>query len=100
MIQCSQCEFFHRSESGEISFSCDPFSNIKEPECLQKWQVIKINQMVAGYQATLNYYQKLAPMQEKMFNYMEREMDDINEADKGKGYDDDPEDDWPAPEEL
>jgi hypothetical protein len=93
MIQCSECELFTRSESGEISFQCDPFSNIKEPQCLQKWQLIKINQMVSGYQATLKYYQKLAPMQEKMFNYMEQEMDGMNEADKWKIDEDEENDD-------
>jgi len=92
MIQCSECEFFQRSESGEISFQCDPFATIKEPECLQKWHLIKINQMVAGYQATLKYYQKLAPMQEKMFDYMEQEMDSLNEADKWKVDDEDDDD--------
>jgi len=84
MIHCKDCEFFHRSANGDVSFSCDPFSTIKEPECLQKWQLIKINQMVASYQATLNYYHKLAPMQEKMFKFMQHEMDDMNEADKWK----------------
>ena len=93
MIQCENCQYFHRSESGEISFSCDPFSNIVEPECLKKWQLIKINQMVASYQATLNYYRKLAPMQEKMFKVMERELDDMNEAEKWRiAEDDEPED--------
>ncbi len=84
MIQCKDCEFFHRGEKGEVSFSCDPFTNIKEPECLQKWQLIKINQMVGAYQATLRYYDKLAPMQEKMFKVMEKEIDDMNEAEKWK----------------
>ncbi len=84
MIQCKDCEFFRRSATGEITFACDPFSNIKEPECLVKWQLIKINQMVASYQATLEYYRKLAPMQEKMFKVMERELDDIDEAEKWK----------------
>ena len=105
MIQCSECEFFQRSESGEISFRCDPFSTIKEPQCLQKWQLIKINQMVSGYQATLKYYQKLAPMQEKMFSFMEQEMDGMNEADKWKIDDDDDDDrddddDWGDGDEL
>jgi hypothetical protein len=92
MIQCEDCQYFHRSESGEVSFSCDPFSNIVEPECLAKWQLIKINQMVASYQATLNYYRKLAPMQEKMFKVMERELDDMNEADKWKVEEEEDED--------
>ena len=95
MMQCDQCEYFQRNEKGEFGFSCDPFSKIVEPECLMKWQLIKINEMSvqvakmsAAYQATLGYYQKLAPMQEKMFKFMEREIDDVDEADKWK-YDDD-----------
>jgi hypothetical protein len=99
MIQCTDCEFFKRNEDGEISFRCDPFSTIKEPQCLAKWQLIKINQMVAAYHATLEYYRKLAPMQEKMFKVMEREIDDMNEAERWKIADDEEEeldsnDDW------
>lgn len=84
MIQCKDCELFHRQPSGEISFACDPFTNIKEPECLAKWQLIKMNQMVAGYQATLDYYRKLAPLQEKMFKVVEREIDEMSEGEKWK----------------
>ncbi len=105
MIQCKDCQYFHRNEDGEISFGCDPFSTIVEPECLVKWQLIKINQMVAGYQATLNYYRKLAPMQEKMFKVMERELDDMDEAEKWKVNEEDEEDEeegagdnWDAPQ--
>ncbi len=84
MIQCENCEFFHRNADGEIAFSCDPFSTVKEPECVAKWQLIKINQLVGSYQATLRYYEKFAPMQEKMFNMMEREIDDMSEAESWK----------------
>lgn len=87
MIQCKDCEFFHRGPNGEISFACDPFTTIKEPDCLLKWQLIKTNQLVATFQGTLDYYRKLAPMQEKMFKVVERELDDINEADKWKADD-------------
>ena len=93
MILCQNCEFFHKSPQGEISFTCDPFGTIKEPECLAKWQLIKLNQMVATYQATLSYYRKLAPMQEKMFKVMERELDDIGEAEQWKINDDESADD-------
>jgi len=89
MLQCEECEHFHRGENGEIRLSCDPFSTVKEPACLLKWQLLKINQMVAGYQATLNYYRRLAPMQEKMFRAMEREIDEMNEGDKWKLDEDD-----------
>ncbi len=96
MIQCKDCELFLRNETGEISFSCDPFGNIVEPECLAKWQLIKMNQMVAGYQATLDYYRKLAPLQEKMFKIMEHEMDGMDESDKWRTPEDDedPQDTW------
>jgi len=104
MIQCKDCQYCHRSETGEISFSCDPFANVVEPECLLKWQLIKINQMVGSYQATLEYYRKLAPMQEKMFKVMENELDSMNESEKwkvdeedddeGEDKDEDDDDDW------
>ena len=89
MIQCEKCEHFHRGPAGDISFGCDPFGNIKEPECLVKWQLIKINQMVAGYQATLDYYRKLAPLQERMFKVMQRELEDMDESQKWKVDDED-----------
>jgi len=92
MIQCEDCEYFRRNENGEVAFSCDPFATIKEPECLVKWQLIKINQMVMSYQATLEYYRKLAPLQEKMFKVMEREIDSMNESEKWKVPDEDEED--------
>ncbi len=88
MMQCSECEYYRRGPNGEIAFGCDPFSTIKEPECLMKWQLIKINQMVAGYQSTLRYYEKLAPLQEKMFKFMENEIDEMDESEKWKEPDD------------
>jgi hypothetical protein len=88
MIQCKDCEYFHKGADGEATFSCDPFATIKEPECLQKWQLLKVNQMVASYQATLNFYRKFGPLQEKMMKMVEREMEDLDEADKWKVGDD------------
>jgi hypothetical protein len=50
--------------------------------------------MVRAYQATLDIYRRLAPMQEKMFRHMEREIEDVEESDRWKyGYDDEFEDD-------
>jgi len=97
MIQCQECRYFRRAESGEISFSCDPFGNVVEPECLVKWQLVKINQMVASYHATLEYYRKLAPLQEKMFKAMEREINEMSEGEKWKTTDE--EQDEPHEEE-
>jgi len=105
MIQCTDCEFFVQGPQGQVGFKCNPFTNIKEPECLYKWQLVKvdvmatkintmagrIDSMVRAYQATLAMYEKLAPLQEKMFKHMEREIDDIDEADNWKYTADDDE---------
>jgi len=99
MIQCETCEYFHRHASGQVSFSCDPFGTIKEPECLTKWQLLRlaelsqrVEKMTAAYEATVAMYRRLAPLQEKMFRHMEREIDEAEEADGWK-YEDD-EEDW------
>ena len=92
MIHCSDCEFFHRDETGRITLTCDPFATIKEPACLLKWQFLKISQMVEAYQATLRYYQKLAPMQDKLFRAMERELEEMSEAERWKYEEDEDED--------
>jgi len=90
MIQCKDCEYFVRTDTGQIGFRCDPFSTIKEPECLIKWQLVKLDMMVRAYQATVEMYKRLAPLQEKMFRQMEREIDELNEAERWKyGADED-----------
>jgi hypothetical protein len=50
--------------------------------------------MAASYQATLDYYKRLAPMQEKMFKFMEKEMGDIDESEKWKVDEDEEEEPW------
>jgi len=92
MIQCKDCEHY-RSVNGRVSLMCDPFSTIKEPECLQKWEVMRLNQLEAYFRGTITYYNKLAPMQEKMFKVLEKEIDDISQADEWKYTDEDDEDD-------
>lgn len=37
MIQCQDCEFYENDDTGRRIFKCDPFLNIKEPECIHKW---------------------------------------------------------------
>ena len=84
MIQCDACEHFVRGPAGQVSFMCDPFRNIKEPECIAKWQLIKLDMMVRAYQATAEIYRKFAPLQEKIFKHMKREIEDLDEADQWK----------------
>ncbi len=94
MLQCQDCEFFSKGPDGSPQLACDPFQNIKEPECLIKWQLVQLGIISKSHQATLDMYERLAPLQEKMFKHMEREIDDVDEADKWK-YNEDDEDDEP-----
>ena len=99
MLQCSQCEFFSRDRNGKIHLRCDPFSIIKEPECLQKWQLIRLDNLLQAYHFMIQGYQKLAPMQKKLFDMMKREIDDIDQADSWKyREDDEPEDENDKPD--
>jgi len=90
MIQCKDCELYEAGEDGKRTFKCDPFSNIKETDCLAKWQLIRLDMLVASYQSMLQWYGKLAPIQDKLFKYMEREIDDIDESEKWKADEEDP----------
>ena len=93
MLQCSDCEFGDIGPDGQVRLQCNPFTNMKEPECLQKWQLLKLDDIHRAYGATLEQYRRLAPLQEKMMKFMEKEIDDIDEADQWKsGYEDDDED--------
>lgn len=92
MLQCQDCEFFRRRADGSPELTCDPFVNIKEPECLLKWQIVQLNVVSKSHQATLDMYRRLAPLQEKMFKHMEREIDEVEEADRWKFTDEDEED--------
>ncbi|MCG8408497.1 MAG: hypothetical protein MI923_25125 [Phycisphaerales bacterium] len=91
MMQCHDCELFVRGPTGQATFKCDPFTNIKEPECLAKWQLLKtgelthkMDRLVKAYEATLDIYRRMQPLQEKMFKHMEREIDEVDEADSWK----------------
>jgi hypothetical protein len=83
-----------------MQFSCNPFDKIKEPECLQKWQLLKLDEMIAQYRMQVGYYRKFAPMQEKMMKYIEREIDEATESDKWKYNADEPDDDEPREDDY
>ena len=97
MIQCSDCEYYKQDPDGKRLFECDPFANIKEPECLMKWQLLRLEMLASGYRGMLGQQQKLAPMQDKIIRYIERELDDLDESDKWKLADDDDEHDGESP---
>lgn len=93
MIQCTDCEYCIKDKNGRIHLTCNPFENIKEPECIQKWMLMKLDFMARSYQANLAFYQKLAPLQEKLLKHIERELNDMEEADRWKYLHEDQEDD-------
>ena len=95
MLQCKDCEFFGRNPDGTPHLACDPFSTIKEPECIAKWQFLELGIVVRSHQATLDMYRRLAPLQEQLFKQMEREVNEADEADRWKltGEDDEDDDD-------
>ena len=84
MIQCKDCEFCEIGSDSRRTFKCDPFINIKEAECVAKWQLIRLDMLVANYQGMLKLQEKLAPLQDKLFKYMQKEIEDMDESDRWK----------------
>ncbi len=98
MIQCRDCEFYEMGQEGHRTFKCDPFTNIKEPECIAKWQLIRLDMLTAMYQGMLKWQKDMEPLQRKMMKFVEREMNDIDESEKWK-IDDEQPDQPPPPED-
>jgi hypothetical protein len=88
MIQCKDCDLCETGPDGRRVFKCDPFSNIKEPECVAKWQLLRLDMLVASYQGMLQWYKELSPLQDKILKYMRREIEDMEESDQWKLDDD------------
>ncbi|MCX5656185.1 MAG: hypothetical protein NTY65_16230 [Planctomycetota bacterium] len=99
MIQCKDCEFCEMSADGQVSLKCNPFADIKESECLLKWQLLRLDLMTRAYMATIAEYKRIAPMQEKLYRHMTREVDEADEADKWKHQDDEDADDIDEPDD-
>ena len=93
MIQCKDCEFCEMGPGNKRMFKCDPFINVKEPECIAKWQLIRLDMLLASYRGMQQWQQKLAPLQDKIFKYMQREIEDVDETEKWKYNDDDEKED-------
>jgi hypothetical protein len=57
--------------------------------------------LVASYQGMLSWYGKLAPLQDKIIRYMQREIDEIDETERWKlDVDEDEPEDEPEDEDL
>jgi len=93
MLQCKDCEFCELGPQGQVQLKCNPFTNVKEPECLLKWQLLRLDLMTRAYMATIAEYKKIAPLQKELYRRMRREFEEMDEADKWKfDQDDEPED--------
>ncbi len=100
MIECKDCEFCEIGSDGRRTFKCDPFVNIKEPECIAKWQLIRLDMLAATYQAMLKFQEKMAPLQDKVLKYMQREIEGLDESDRWKLEDEDQDQDRDEKEPL
>jgi len=97
-VSVAACATGNRNDTG-----VDPFSTIKEPECLAKWQLIRLDMLLASYQSMLKSYGRLAPLQDKIFKYVQREISEMEESESWRldsdEQDHDPEepnDAWPV----
>jgi len=97
MIQCKECELGEVDEKGNVQLKCNPFINVKEPECLLKWQLLRLDLMTRAYMATIAEYKKIAPLQEKLYRRMSREMDEMDDADSWKHGEEDEDDEDESP---
>jgi len=101
MIHCDQCEYCEVGPDGHKVFKCDPFTTVKEPECLAKWQLIRLDMLLASYQNMLKSYGRLAPLQDKIFKYVQREINEMEESEQWKldeeeEADEDQDSPWPV----
>ena len=98
MLMCKDCEFCRIGQDGQVQITCNPFTTIKEAECLLKHQLLRLDVMTRAYMTTIAEYKKIAPLQEKLYRHMSREVDEMDEADKWKiGGEEDEDDPPPAP---
>ncbi len=84
MIQCKDCQYCQIEPEGRKIFSCDPFGTVVEPECLAKWQILRLDMLAASFRSMTSMQEKMAPLQNKIMKYVKRELDDIDESDKWK----------------
>ena len=63
-----------------------------------QWQLVRLDGLLQAYHNTLRWYQRLAPMQEKMFEMMKREIEELDESDSWKSNYDYEEDEDDEPE--
>lgn len=84
MRQCKDCEFFSEGADGGRRFLCDPFENIVEPECLAKWQLMRLDILSSLLEEQNRYSRRIGPLQDKLIKYVEREIEEMEEGEDWK----------------
>ena len=92
MLQCKECEFCEVGPDGEVKLNCNPFTNVKESECLLKWQLLRLDLMTRAYMATIAEYRKIAPLQKELYRRMKQEFKEMDDADSWKQSDEETDD--------
>lgn len=59
-----------------------------------KWQLMRLDMLLSTQEALFRNNEKLAPLQDKLIRYVEKEIDDIDDADSWKYGDEDIDDDY------
>ncbi len=75
MIQCKDCEL---CIDGQLT--CVATENIKEAECLLKWQIVALLKMKEKIEVLC----RIVPRQEKLLDYTEREIAERAKVDSWK----------------
>ena len=96
MIQCKDCEYYSEDAEGRRMFACDPFKNIKEPHCLVKWQLLRLDLLVAAFRGMAGFQEKMGPMQDKILKYVQRELEDLAESERWKVDDEGQDEPYPG----
>lgn len=79
MIQCKDCELYKDGQT-----TCDPAVNIKEPECLLKWQLLILDNLDRRIEQSNAFTLRMMPRIEKLLEAQERASAGEEDADSWK----------------
>ena len=90
MIQCSDCEHGRVQKDGLVTMTCHPGKNIKEPECLSKWMLLKLTNIERMWAHSIGATNDLIPLQVKLLQHNCAQIDDLEKGESWKqGSDED-----------
>ena len=84
MIQCSECEFGKAMPNGNIEMTCNTARNIKEPECLTKWMLVRLCNIERMQIQALSVSRGLMPLQAKLLQHNCAQIDELHKGESWK----------------